>query len=316
MATQKVTVTLDSASAGGTLFNRGSVRILPSARIPDETDQLLLEVAPVRVSFPKTGGPPTVDLFPCDLIGPQGDDGPGWSYTVYYDGCPGNPASWSFQLLSTDGSEQRLSSLAEAPVVQSGTVAVTTVNGKTGAVVLTASDTGAASTSALATEVTRAEAAETTLTTAVSDEVARAEAAESALSTAVTGETTRAEAAEALALRVVATTGAAGFALQNGTPDILTWNVPDDGQLHRCLIVPTVSVGSAETGGDIGVSFTMPDGSGVSFTVVTGGQGFGGFGFSLFNPPFAVKAGTTVTVSQKSALTAGSAKAWIELLGL
>lgn len=119
--TQKVTLVLDSADAEGNLFTRGSVRIFPGARIPDAADQVLLEAAPARVSFPKTGGPPSVDLFPNDLIGPQQDDGtPGWTYTVYYDGCPGNPDSWSFYLLSTDGAEQRLSSLASVPAAQPG----------------------------------------------------------------------------------------------------------------------------------------------------------------------------------------------------
>lgn len=48
----------------------------------------------------------------------------------------------------------------------------------------------------LATEITRAEGAESTLTSAVSAEVTRAEGAESTLATAVGAEVTRAEAAE------------------------------------------------------------------------------------------------------------------------
>lgn len=116
MATQKVTLTVDSADASGALFTRGAVRILPSfTRLGDTADQVLIEQAPARVVFPAAGGPPSVDLFPNDLIGPQNAGGPGWSWTVYYDGCPGNPRPWSFYLLSTGGAAQRLSGLAEVP---------------------------------------------------------------------------------------------------------------------------------------------------------------------------------------------------------
>lgn len=117
VTTAKVTLTADSADASGRLFTRGSARFLPSfTRLGDPADMVLIEQAPARVTFDGTG--PAVQLFPCDLIGPQGEDAPGWAYTVYYDGCPGNPQPWSFQLLSTAGSTQRLSSLAAAPAVQ------------------------------------------------------------------------------------------------------------------------------------------------------------------------------------------------------
>ena len=120
MTTEKVTLTVDSADITGALFGRGSARIMPSARIPDAADQLLLEQAPARVTFTGSGAP-QVQLYPCDLIGPQQDNGtPGWAYTIYYDGCPGNPQPWSFYLLSTDGDSQRLSGLATAPASQPG----------------------------------------------------------------------------------------------------------------------------------------------------------------------------------------------------
>lgn len=118
MTTAKVTLTVDSADISGRLFTRGSARFLPSfARLGDPADQLTLEQAAARVAFDGRGAP-AVQLFPCDLIGPQGDSGPAWAYTMYYDGTPGNPQPWSFQLLSTDGGTQRLSSLAVAPTAQ------------------------------------------------------------------------------------------------------------------------------------------------------------------------------------------------------
>lgn len=122
MTTQKITLTADCATPDGRPFRRGAVRFLPSQRIADSTDSVLIEAAPARCVFPalqlvpgawgestRTWTFPTVDLFPCDLVGPQDGSTPGWYYTVYYDGCPGNPAPWSFYLLSTGGTAQRLS---------------------------------------------------------------------------------------------------------------------------------------------------------------------------------------------------------------
>jgi hypothetical protein len=111
MTTSKVTLVIDSADATGTLLTRGAVRIIPSQRVSDTADGVLVETAAVRVQFTGCGTAPSVDLFPSDLIGPQSGGSPEWSYTVYYDGCPGNPQPWSFHLLSTDGATQRLSSL-------------------------------------------------------------------------------------------------------------------------------------------------------------------------------------------------------------
>lgn len=110
MTTTKVTLVIDSATADGNPFTCGSARIFPSQRISSTADGLLVEIAPVRARFSRCG-PPSVELFPCDLIGPQAGGIPAWSYTVYYDATPGPPSSWSFRLLSTDGATQRLSSL-------------------------------------------------------------------------------------------------------------------------------------------------------------------------------------------------------------
>ena len=50
-------------------------------------------------------------------------------------------------------------------------------------------------------------------------------------------------------MQLVATTGVNGFALQNGTPTILTWTPPNDGQVHRVLLIAQENVTVAETGG-------------------------------------------------------------------
>ncbi len=120
MATPKVTLVLDEGDAGENPVTCGSVRIVPSQRLPDPADQLEIGQAPVRARFGDSG-PPSVELVPNDLIGPQQPGGnPGWSYTIYYDGVPGDPEPWSFWVLWSDGPEQRLSDLAEAPVEQAG----------------------------------------------------------------------------------------------------------------------------------------------------------------------------------------------------
>ena len=109
--TTKITLTVDCATPDGKPFQKGSVRFLPSARIADPGDDVLVEQAAPRVRFGMREWPesPTVDLYACDLIGPAG-----WTYTVYYDKCPGNPAPWSFSLLSANGTKQRLSAVAAA----------------------------------------------------------------------------------------------------------------------------------------------------------------------------------------------------------
>jgi hypothetical protein len=114
--TQKVALTCDSATPDGMVFTHGLLQFVPSfTRLGDPSDQVLIEQAAARAVFDDSGTPPVIDLFPCDLIGPQDGDNPGWTYSVIYEGCPGNPPPWSFYLLSTGGDAQRLSSLAEVP---------------------------------------------------------------------------------------------------------------------------------------------------------------------------------------------------------
>lgn len=112
--------------------------------------------------------------------------------------------------------------------------------------------------------------------------------------------------------RLVATAGLAGFALQNATPTILSWTAPADGALHRFSVYASMHVTSAETGGIVQAVFTLPDGSAGFYTVLPGGQGTG-FNSSQVNLATIVKAGTTVTLQQVTALTAGGAKLWAEI---
>ena len=124
---------LDEADSGGNLIVRGSVTIALSQRVPDAGDDLIFGQAPVTGVF-RAGGPPSVRLPFNDTFGPQGDDAPGTTYTITYNGVPGSPASWSFYLLSTGGATQRLSALAPVPASQPGQLYYPLTSGVTVAV--------------------------------------------------------------------------------------------------------------------------------------------------------------------------------------
>ena len=112
---------------------------------------------------------------------------------------------------------------------------------------------------------------------------------------------------------LLATTGPAGFALQNGTPTILTWTAPNDGNLHRVTILINQIVTSAETGGATGLSgLVSPNGASHSPGLNPGGAGAG---LTQLTSSFFVEAGQTVTFAQTTALTVGAAVLWAELWG-
>ena len=111
-----------------------------------------------------------------------------------------------------------------------------------------------------------------------------------------------------------ASTPVAGVALVNGTPTILSWTPPNDGQLHRVLVYTTMTVQSAMTGGNINLQFEAPDGTFAGPGLLTGGQS-AGYNYSGDAAPVIVKGGQTVMVIQGSALTAGAAILWAEIWG-
>lgn len=113
-------------------------------------------------------------------------------------------------------------------------------------------------------------------------------------------------------LALQATTGLSGFVPQNAMPTILSWTAPNDGQLHRVLLMAGLTVASAQTGGAIGLMLNFPS-SGGTLTIYPGAQGVGIHTASSFFLP--VAAGSTVTLAQTSAQTAGTATLWAELWG-
>lgn len=129
-----------------------------------------------------------------------------------------------------------------------------------------------------------------------------------------TGAITAAAASAALGqMSVVASTGVTGYTLVNGTGTILTWTAPNDGALHRVVLITGQHVTVAETGGQISLNTTLPDGTAVNPTVFAGGSGTGGSGFTTSRN---IQANSTVTLTQSSALTVGAAVLWAEIWAL
>lgn len=117
----------------------------------------------------------------------------------------------------------------------------------------------------------------------------------------------------------VAATDPAGFALQNATPAILTWNVPNDGQPHRVTLFGLINVTAAETGGLVQVQYTGPQAGAQlhTSTIFAAGLALDTAGQTpAASLNVIVAPGSVVTLAQASALTAGAARVWAELWGL
>ena len=119
-------------------------------------------------------------------------------------------------------------------------------------------------------------------------------------------------------MTLVATTAATGFALQNGTPTILSWTAPDDGKMHRVDVVGYAHVTTAMTGGEVDVNYTPPDGTVTYYVALNSGDGTGNqlFSSSGGGVSFLVKANTTVSLAQFAALTAGAATVYAQMWAL
>ena len=114
-------------------------------------------------------------------------------------------------------------------------------------------------------------------------------------------------------LAVQASTLIGGFALQNATPTILSWAVPNDGNMHRFILIGELVVSSAATGGQISASFNDPGGAARTPTALAASQTAG------FHPmtglEWTVAPGQTVTITQATALTAGAGIFYAEIWG-
>jgi hypothetical protein len=110
-----------------------------------------------------------------------------------------------------------------------------------------------------------------------------------------------------------ATTGIAGFPLVNGTPTILTWTPPNDGNMHYALLMATLIVTVAQTGGIVTLGYNDPSGVARGRTVYAGGLGvsYNLSGYQI-TP---VQGGVPVLVTQ-SAQTAGTSTLWAAIFGV
>ena len=113
----------------------------------------------------------------------------------------------------------------------------------------------------------------------------------------------------------VATTGPAGFALQNGTPVILTWTAPADGLQHAVDVYLWKRVATTETGGAVAVAVTQSGGSKVTngTAAFAGGAANADYPFAASTTNYMVNSGGTIEVDQTSALTGGASTVFGEL---
>lgn len=109
------------------------------------------------------------------------------------------------------------------------------------------------------------------------------------------------------------TGGTAGVALINGTQTLASWTAPSDGQRHRFYAIMTQVVTVAETGGQMTLSYTQPNGNATTRVPFAGGSGTGS-GNQINGD--VIQPGSTVSYQQTSALTAGAAVAWCEIWGI
>jgi len=116
-------------------------------------------------------------------------------------------------------------------------------------------------------------------------------------------------------LALAASTGPNGYVLVNGTGPVIAWQAPADNLLHRVAVFASLVVGTLEVGGQIVLNFTDPSGTARNLNFYSAGQAAGYFAATGGGVPLliTVKAGTTVTLSQGTALTGGAATLWADI---
>lgn len=115
-------------------------------------------------------------------------------------------------------------------------------------------------------------------------------------------------------LQLLAETPVGGFALQNATPTILSWTAPSDGLLHVVTVFSTLDVTSALTGGHITTRFTDPLGNTGFPQLYAANETAGVKSVAAYQA--VIGSGTTITVNQGSAVTAGAAVFYAQMWGV
>lgn len=114
-------------------------------------------------------------------------------------------------------------------------------------------------------------------------------------------------------MQLLAATPVAGFNLVNSTPNIFTYTMPNDGNLHRIFLISIKHITSNETGGAVAVTMTLPDGTSATPQIFSGGANSGVVQGNYCART--VETGTTVTLAQSSNLSVGATVLWAELWG-
>ena len=127
------------------------------------------------------------------------------------------------------------------------------------------------------------------------------------------GGTAAATYAKTSALPITAETSATGVALINGTQTFLTVTVPNDGKVHTAQVMVAKDVTATLTGGTTAFTVTPLVGTTIVTTTTTTSVGYHG-GITTNATIHLVKPGTTVTVTQSTAMTEGAAKVYAKIV--
>lgn len=113
------------------------------------------------------------------------------------------------------------------------------------------------------------------------------------------------------ALTPTARTSAAGFALQNGTPNIVTLNTPSDGNMHAYDVAAALNVTVLEVGGAVTLTWHA---GGQAYAVIMFASALA-VGTYTFSQNIVADPNTAVTITQTAALTSGAASAVAAIAG-
>ena len=109
---------------------------------------------------------------------------------------------------------------------------------------------------------------------------------------------------------ITAETSATGVALIDGTQTILTATVPNDGKVHNLLFNVYKDVTTALTGGQLTITHSQP----ATLSASTKTTATTVAVHQIANGVMLVLPGTTVTLSQSTAMTAGAAKVYAKIV--
>jgi hypothetical protein len=106
-------------------------------------------------------------------------------------------------------------------------------------------------------------------------------------------------------------TAVAGFALQNATPNVVTFTTPNDGQLHAYDVAASLNVTVLEVGGQVSLNYTS---GGHAYSVVVFASALAAGNYT-FSQNITADPNAAVTIAQTAALTGGAAQIFAAISG-